>query len=296
MIRLAILIDADNISSKTMESIMLHVASLGDAAIRRIYGDWSHPQLASWKPVVLEYAFLPMQQYRYAIGKNATDAALIIDAMDLLYANQVDGFCLVSSDSDFTRLALRLREAGKTVIGIGNSQAPQAYRATCTKFILLDKGLSLQEEATSISNAGYAVASKKKLISKKTGRQKREITEEITTQQVEEVASVEPNSLMNLNNGKYSDEKEEFVMLMREFIAKLAGDDGWANLSQIGAELHKAKHNYSWRHLGRKKLIEQIRLFPCFEIVLRKETKVPLHFVRYIDQSDEPLIKALSDA
>ncbi len=122
-LKLAVLIDADNISPKYVKVILDEAASFGVAACKRIYGDWSDARLKSWKDVLLNNSIIPIQQYSYTTGKNATDSAMIIDAMDLLYAGNVDGFCIVSSDSDFTRLAARLREAGKLVIGMGESKA-----------------------------------------------------------------------------------------------------------------------------------------------------------------------------
>ena len=123
-LKIAVLIDADNVSDKYVKVIFDEVNNHGTATYKRIYGDWTKPQLAQWKNVLLNYSISPIQQYSYTIGKNATDAALIIDAMDILYSGQVDGFCIVSSDSDFTRLASRLREAGKYVLGMGEKKTP----------------------------------------------------------------------------------------------------------------------------------------------------------------------------
>ena len=117
---------------------MAEVAVYGTPTIKRIYGDWTSPQLASWKSVLLDNSIIPMQQYSYTTGKNATDSAMIIDAMDILYSGHVDGFCLASSDSDFTRLAARLREAGMQVIGMGESKTPQPFISACNQFKYLD--------------------------------------------------------------------------------------------------------------------------------------------------------------
>ena len=136
--KLAVLIDGDNIPSKYVKEMMEEVTKYGTPTLKRIYGDWTKPQLNKWKAVLLETAITPVQQYGYTIGKNATDSAMIIDAMDILYANTVDGFCLVSSDSDFTRLATRLREAGKKVYGIGEKKTPSPFIVACDKFIYLE--------------------------------------------------------------------------------------------------------------------------------------------------------------
>jgi len=136
--KLAVLIDADNVSHAHVKDLMEEIARYGTPTFKRIYGDWTRPALAGWKKVLLDFAITPVQQYSYTKGKNATDSALIIDAMDILYTGGVDGFCLVSSDSDFTRLATRLREDGKTVIGIGAKKTPSAFIAGCNKFIFLE--------------------------------------------------------------------------------------------------------------------------------------------------------------
>lgn len=137
-IKLAVLIDADNIPSTHVKEMMEEINKYGTPTIKRIYGDWTKPHLAKWKNVLLENAINPIQQYGYTTGKNATDSAMIIDAMDILYSEKVDGFCLVSSDSDFTKLATRLREAGMHVVGIGEKKTPDPFIVACDKFIYLE--------------------------------------------------------------------------------------------------------------------------------------------------------------
>ena len=136
--RLAVLIDGDNIPSAHVKEMMEEIAKYGNPTIKRIYGDWTRPSLSRWKTLLLENAITPIQQYGYTTGKNATDSAMIIDAMDVLYSGKVDGFCLVSSDSDFTRLATRLREAGMTVIGIGERKTPEPFIVACDRFIYIE--------------------------------------------------------------------------------------------------------------------------------------------------------------
>ena len=137
-IKLAVLIDGDNIPSAHVKEMMEEIAKYGNPTIKRIYGDWTKPHLNKWKALLLENAITPIQQYAYTIGKNATDSAMIIDAMDILYSEKVDGFCLVSSDSDFTRLATRLREAGMQVYGIGEKKTPNPFIVACDKFIYIE--------------------------------------------------------------------------------------------------------------------------------------------------------------
>lgn len=137
-LKLAVLIDGDNIPSAYVKEMMEEIAKYGNPTIKRIYGDWTKPNLSKWKNILLENAITPVQQYAYTIGKNATDSAMIIDAMDVLYSGKVNGFCLVSSDSDFTRLAIRLREAGMQVIGIGEKKTPNPFIVACDKFIYIE--------------------------------------------------------------------------------------------------------------------------------------------------------------
>ncbi len=146
--RLAVLIDADNAQAAVIGDLLSEVANYGVATVKRIYGDWTSPQLGSWKSVLNEHAINPIQQFAYTTGKNATDSALIIDAMDLLYTQRFDGFCLVTSDSDFTRLASRLRESGVTVYGFGERKTPESFVAACDKFVYVDVLRSGVDETT----------------------------------------------------------------------------------------------------------------------------------------------------
>lgn len=137
-LNIAVLIDGDNIPSANVKEMIEEITKYGNPTIKRIYGDWTSPGLRKWKKLLLENAITPVQQYGYTTGKNATDSAMIIDAMDILYSGKVEGFCLVSSDSDFTRLATRLREAGKMVIGIGERKTPNPFIVACDKFIYIE--------------------------------------------------------------------------------------------------------------------------------------------------------------
>ena len=136
--RYAVLIDADNVAAKYTKNILDELSNYGVVTYKRVYGDWTRPNLAGWKSMALDNAITPVQQYSYTTGKNSTDSAMIIDAMDILYSNNVDGFCIVSSDSDFTRLAIRLRESGKHVIGMGEQKTPKPFSAACNAFKYLE--------------------------------------------------------------------------------------------------------------------------------------------------------------
>ena len=162
-IRLAVLIDGDNIPSAYMKEMMEEIAKYGTPTIKRIYGDWTKPHLSKWKTMLLENAITPVQQYGYTTGKNATDSAMIIDAMDILYSEKVDGFCIVSSDSDFTRLATRLREAGMQVIGIGEKKTPEPFIVACDRFIYIE---ILKRQSKQTDSKDLKVSTKKEEIEK----------------------------------------------------------------------------------------------------------------------------------
>lgn len=168
-LKLAVLIDGDNIPSAYVKEMMEEIAKYGNPTIKRIYGDWTKPHLSKWKNVLLENAVTPIQQYGYTTGKNATDSAMIIDAMDILYSEKVDGFCLVSSDSDFTRLATRLREAGMKVYGIGEKKTPNPFIVACDKFIYIEilKNQSSENELESLeatnTKSGYDKITQKEI-------------------------------------------------------------------------------------------------------------------------------------
>ena len=159
--RLAVLIDADNAPRTALQVVMAEVAVYGTPTIKRIYGDWTAPNMSSWMSLLLEHALTPFQLYSYTTGKNATDSAMIIDAMDILYAGNCDGFVLVSSDSDFTRLATRLREAGKTVYGMGEKKTPKPFIVACDKFVYIES-LKAAEMTASAASPTPSGKSKKK--------------------------------------------------------------------------------------------------------------------------------------
>ena len=211
--KFALLIDADNTSSKYIKTIGDEITNLGITTYRRIYGDWTSPNLQNWKETLLEYSITPMQQYGYTTGKNSTDSAMIIDAMDILYAGNVDGFCLVSSDSDFTKLAMRLREAGKTVIGMGKKQTPRPFVTACNQFKYLD------------------------LLSKE-GK--------------EEKAAVKQTTKKAKDTGRNSDDKK-LVASICKIIEENSNDDGWMYAARVGKLLSKKYPDFDSRNYGYKK-------------------------------------------
>lgn len=164
--RFALLIDADNISAKYVSSILDEMTKHGITTYRRIYGDWTSTQSTKWKAELLENSLIPIQQFSNTVGKNATDSALIIDAMDILYTKNIDGFCIVSSDGDFTRLASRLRESGMMVIGMGEKKTPRSFMAACTKFTNLENLIDQDDEQEAQELISYALNKEKQVISK----------------------------------------------------------------------------------------------------------------------------------
>lgn len=225
--RIAVLIDADNIPYSNVKGMLEEIAKYGTPTFKRIYGDWTKPNLGGWKNVLLENAITPIQQYGYTIGKNATDSAMIIDAMDILYSEKVDGFCIVSSDSDFTRLATRLREAGMMVLGMGEKKTPNPFIVSCDKFIYLEILKTDEQE------------SRKKIHDKK-GREK----ERDTLQKV----------------------KQDTINLISSTITDLADDGGWAFLGEVGNLLLKKQPAFDPRNFGFEKLAPLIKSIGKFEI------------------------------
>ena len=249
-LRLAVLIDADNVPRDSLKYAMDEIAIYGTPTIKRIYGDWTTPNVSGWKQSLLENAVTPIQQYSYTTGKNSTDSAMIIDAMDILYAGQCDGFVLVSSDSDFTRLAIRLREAGKYVIGMGEKKTPNPFIVACDKFIYIEV---LRERETKA-----AAAVKKKKAEKKTESQK--------------TASSKASKTAEKAGDKLLPDKfvpDEIEQLIADSIADIAADDGFADLSNLGNLLIKKQPDFDPRNYGFGKLSNMLRSLPRFEVVVR---------------------------
>ena len=234
-LKLAVLIDADNIPYSNIQGMLDEIAKLGLPTIKRIYGDWTKPTVSGWKPALLEHAITPIQQYSYTSGKNATDSAMIIDAMDILHSEKVDGFCLVSSDSDFTRLAIRLRESGMLVIGIGEKKTPNPFIVACDKFIYIE-----------------IIGSKE--IPQKTARTRTSSTPD-------------PENKIDAIDRK-------FIQLLTSTVEDLADDDGWAFLAEVGNLIIKKKPDFDPRNYGFFKLTPLIKsLSEYFEVDEREVEK-----------------------
>lgn len=264
-LRLAVLIDADNAPRSALGDVMAEVAVYGTPTIKRIYGDWTTPNLASWKPLLLENAITPVQQYGYTTGKNSTDSAMIIDAMDILYTGQVDGFVLVSSDSDFTRLAIRLREAGKKVYGMGEKKTPNPFIVACDKFVYIEVIRSAAQQ----ERAEEGAREEPKEPPKPARRAARKKGAEAAPAPAPEA---EPPSRV----------PKEIITLLADSVEMLADEDGYAPLGEVANLLVRKKRDFDPRNFGFSKLSKLVKALPRFEVDVRQggQSNMKHFFVR----------------
>ena len=239
--RVAVLIDCDNISHQWAQAILGEVAKHGTLGIKRGYGDWTNDHLKNWRPELATYAIQPVQQFAYSVGKNSTDFALVIDAMDLLYAGTVDAFCLVSSDSDFTRLAMRLRESGKRVYGIGARKTPEAFQNACDQFTYVE--VLVGEEASAAD--GVAKKASVKATAKKA------------------VAKAAPGRKAAPSKRSQVQRLTDLLLPAVEANAK---DDGWAALSAVGSYVVNTNPTFDSRNFGYSKLSTLVADLPRLEV------------------------------
>lgn len=237
-LRLAVLIDADNAQAAVIEGLLAEIARFGEATVKRIYGDFTSPASSSWKKVLQKYAIKPVQQFAYTKGKNATDSTLIIDAMDLLYTRKFDGFCLITSDSDFTGLAMRLREEGLTVLGFGEQKTPEAFRNACHKFLFTEV-LRPEPSATQQKDEDDAVTKVKSP----------------PAAEAPEVKQVFP---------------KKFLLAALE---QSSDDAGWAHLGTFGSYLTKLQPDFDSRVFGYKKLSDLVKAKT--DLFVTEERKTP---------------------
>jgi uncharacterized LabA/DUF88 family protein len=230
--RLAVLIDADNAQASITEGLLAEVAKYGTAHVKRAYGDWTAPNLRGWKDQLLAHSIQPIQQFAYTTGKNATDAAMVIDAMDLLYSGRFDGFCIVSSDSDFTRLAARLRESGMTVYGFGERKTPKPFVAACDKFVYIENLRFADEDAVS------------------------------------DALGVKPAKLKPATAAQLKGETA-LVSLLRNAVDAASDDDGWAPLAAVGNIITNQRPDFDSRSYGYGKLSDLINATSLFEVERR---------------------------
>jgi uncharacterized LabA/DUF88 family protein len=241
-LRLAVLIDADNVPYANVKEMFEEIAKYGTPTFKRIYADWTKPTVSGWKKVLLENAITPIQQYSYSTGKNATDSAMIIDAMDILYTGKVDGFCIVSSDSDFTRLATRLREAGMKVIGIGEKKTLIPFISACDKFIyieILGKGDTDHDHEDDTKS--------------------------------EKAAPVVKHPISKVDRG--------LIKLLSQSINDLADEHGWAYLGDLGNFILKKQPDFDSRNYGYPKMLALIKSIDKFVVDERDTGKSKIKHV-----------------
>lgn len=224
-LKLAVLIDADNVSAKYVKELFAEIRTYGDPISRRLYGDFSSPHISGWDEVLLEHAIKPCHLKPYTKGKNATDSALIIDAMDLLYTERLDGFCLVTSDSDYTGLAMRLQDGGMTVFGFGEAKTPESFRKACNKFVLIEVLGSVSEPATSDLPAERSHG---------------------------DVKAPEPPKIDKAS-----------LKLMRRVLESISDETGWVSLGTFGSQLTKEQSDFDHRRWKFNRLNELIKSLPA---------------------------------
>ena len=257
-LRLAVLIDAENVPRNCIKSVMEEIAIYGTPTIKRIYGDWTSPMISGWKHSLLENAITPIQQYSYTTGKNSSDSAMIIDAMDILYSARTDGFVIVSSDSDFTRLAIRLREAGQRVIGIGERKTPNAFIAACDKFTYIE-----------VIRAG--------------GDGSRHDIDEMQPDQLDSRGDTKGHECARGDakgrEGSRTNSKprgvrvpDAIIQLIADSVADLAGDDGVVFMGELGNLILKKQPDFDHRNFGYMSLSAMIKSIDRFEIDFRQTT------------------------
>ena len=263
--RFALLIDADNVSAKYIKPITDELSKYGTVTYKRIYGDWTLTLHAKWKDALLENSITPIQQFGYTQGKNATDSAMIIDAMDILYTGQVDGFVLVSSDSDFTRLAIRLREAGKKVYGMGEKKTPNPFIVACDKFVYIEVIRSAAQQ----ERAEEAAREEPKEPPKPARRAAKKKGAEAAPPPAPED---EPPSRV----------PKEIITLLADSVEMLADEDGYAPLGEVANLLVRKKRDFDPRNFGFSKLSKLVKALPRFEVDVRQggQSNMKHFFVR----------------
>lgn len=251
----AVLIDADNVPYAHVKGMLEEISRYGTPTIKRIYGDWTSSNLSGWKKVLLENAIIPIQQYGYTVGKNSTDSAMIIDAMDILYTGQVNGFCLVSSDSDFTRLAMRLREAGMRVLGMGEKKTPTPFIAACDRFIYLEilnaeKEDQKEEQREENKNEGRSA--------RRRSRPKAAAVDNTASESGE------------AERAKIGRVDASLIKLIASSVDDIADENGWAFLGDVGNLIQKKQPSFDSRNYGYRKLTQLIQATGKFEIDQRE--------------------------
>ena len=252
-LRLAVLIDAENIPRNCIKRVMEEIAIYGTPTIKRIYGDWTSPVVSGWKSSLLENAITPIQQYSYTQGKNSSDSAMIIDAMDILYSERTDGFVIVSSDSDFTRLVIRLREAGQRVIGVGERKTPSAFIAACDKFTYIEVINKRHAENLAAENGTQNETDDQNENGQKSPASQKGKAQAAAKQRATPVP-------------------QEVIELIADSVADLAGDSGSVFMGELGNLILKKQPDFDHRSFGYKSLSSMIKSIDRFETDFRQTT------------------------
>ncbi len=265
-VRLAVLIDADNVPPHNVRGMMEEIARYGTPTIKRIYGDFTKPNLAQWKAQLLDYAISPIQQFSYTSGKNATDSAMIIDAMDILYTDKIDGFVLVSSDSDFTKLATRLRESGKTVYGFGEMKTPNAFIAACDRFIyleIIEQHLEDddQDKARVEKEAEKKQAPKPRTATRKETDKDKKEADKRTVPEKKPQAAKEQGGIRKVDR--------ELIKLINSSIRDVEDENGWAFLAEVGNLIVKKQPSFDSRNYGYDKLTTLVKSIGKYDVEMR---------------------------
>lgn len=275
--RFAVLIDADNVSAKYVKYILEEIADYGVATYKRIYGDWTKPTSATWKDVLLEHSITPVQQYGYTVGKNATDSAMIIDAMDILYSNNVEGFCIVSSDSDFTKLSSRLRESGMFVVGMGEKKTPKPFISSCNQFKYLDV---LAESDTKNAALEVDTSHPKKIITKNV-----EVNDSSNKKDSKNLATQENRE--NIKNMTHLNVIKTTILKMMNEIDE---SDQSMNMGELGSRLVKRYPDFDVRNYGDTKLSKFLKKFDFLEINTRGKEGTSLWVSLKSESNQQPAI------
>lgn len=286
--RLALLIDGDNVSAKVITGVLAEIAKHGTASVRRIYGDWTQPNLGPWKRCLLEHSIQPVQQFAYTTGKNATDGAMIIDAMDLLYTGRFTGFCLVSSDSDFTRLAVRIREQGLAVYGFGEAKTPRPLISACDRFYYFHALEAVPAPAdetappTTINADALADAAAR-----------RPVAPAIQSNQAG--TGVSPITAPGPSGAATGRLDAEALRILRMAVDACAEDDGHANLATVGSYLTKQSPDFNAANYGFSKLRELAEASGILHVELvRRPNAAPICMVQLSDTSRKEKRRRLS--
>jgi hypothetical protein len=259
--RFAVLIDADNVSARYIKFILDEISNYGVATYKRIYGDWTKPNSASWKDVLLENSVTPVQQYGYTVGKNATDSAMIIDAMDILYSGNVEGFCIISSDSDFTKLSSRLRESGMFVVGMGEKKTPKSFIASCNQFKYLDILAATEKMRIDLEEKHIQVEKNK-------ANNQKIATKHVTDPQMD--SGSKPESIINTQEandaGKNMTDLSEIKSAILKMMNEVDDEHQQINMGELGNRLVKRYPDFDVRNYGDTKLSKFLRKFDFLEI------------------------------